>query len=188
MTLCSRLPDTRQDDGLLQEFWLYWPSDYTQLSEEAGGPVTLVGYPSESAGGPVVSATYTFGISSSTQYAEGAWAFLKFLLRDNQQYIGAVDGFPVKRSTLERLLSQAALPATDKNSLFYGSDTQPLSEEDASYLQSLVETAAQRYCRYEAIRDIVDEEAASYFSGDKTAAEVCKIAQNRAMIYLGEQH
>jgi ABC-type glycerol-3-phosphate transport system substrate-binding protein len=187
MTLCSRLPDTRQDSGLLQEFWLYWPSDYTQLSEEAGGPVTLVGYPSESAGGPVVSATYTFGISSSTQYAEGAWAFLKFLLRDNQQYIGAVDGFPIKRTTLERLLSQAALPATDKNSLFYGSDTQPLSEDDAAYLQSLVETASQRYCRYEAIRDIVDEEAASYFAGDKTAAEVCKIAQNRAMIYLGEQ-
>jgi ABC-type glycerol-3-phosphate transport system substrate-binding protein len=188
MTLCSRLPDTRQDSGLLQEFQFYWPSDYTQLSEEVGGPVTLVGYPSESACGPVVSAAYTFGISSSTQYAEGAWAFLKFLLRDNQQYIGAVDGFPIKRATLERLLSQAALPATDKNSLFYGSSTQPLSEDDAAYLQSLVETATQRYCRYEAIRDIVDEEAASYFSGDKTAAEVCKIAQNRAMIYLGEQH
>jgi hypothetical protein len=187
MTLCSRLPDTRQDSGLLQEFQLYWPSNYTQLSKEVGGALTLVGYPSESACGPVVSAAFTFGISSSTQYAEGAWAFLKFLLRDNQQYIGATDGFPIKRSTLERLLSQAALPATDKNSLYYGSDTQPLSDADAAYLQSLVETASQRYCRYVAIRDIVEEEAASYFSGDKTAAEVCKIIQNRAMIYLGEQ-
>ena len=36
------------------------------------------------------------------------------------------------------------------------------------------------------IMEIVTEEAAAYFAGDKTADEVAKLIQNRVSIYLGE--
>ena len=35
--------------------------------------------------------------------------------------------------------------------------------------------------------DIIQEEAAAFFNGDKTAEETARIIQNRVEIYLGEQ-
>lgn len=87
---------------------------------------------------------------------------------------------------MEDIFSKSALPTSDKNSLFYDSEFQPLTEAEVEYLRSLIESASQRYFRYQQVLTIVDEEAKAYFSGDKSANEVCKIIQNRAMIYLGE--
>ena len=87
---------------------------------------------------------------------------------------------------MEDIFSKSALPTSDKNSLFYDSAFQPLTEAEVEYLRSLIESASQRYFRYQQVLTIVDEEAKAYFSGDKSANEVCKIIQNRAMIYLGE--
>lgn len=187
LRMCDRLPDTPQDNGLLQENWITSIYVYQQILEETGRNLTFVGYPSSDPGGPTVNSFYTYGVSASTQWKEGAWEFLKFLLRDNQQRIYATDGFPMKKSILEELLAQAVLPITDQNSLFYGSESQPLSDSEAEYLLFLFETASQRYCRYRQVLRIVDEEADAYFAGDKTANEVCKIIQNRASIYLSEQ-
>ena len=36
------------------------------------------------------------------------------------------------------------------------------------------------------IYEIINEESAAYFAGDKTADEVAKLIQNRVSIYLGE--
>lgn len=186
LLMCDRLPDTAQDDGLLREDWITSIFGYQQILEEVGRNMTFVGYPSPAASGPAVNAFYTYGVSASTQCKEGAWAFLKFLLRDNQQRMYTTYGFPIKKAILEEIFTQAALPTTDKNSLFYGSEIQPLSESEVEYMRFLIETASQRYCRYQRVLTIVDEEKEAYFAGDKTADEVCKIIQNRAMIYLGE--
>ena len=37
------------------------------------------------------------------------------------------------------------------------------------------------------IINIVKEEAAAYFAGQKTAQEVCKLIQSKANIYINEQ-
>ena len=186
LQMCNRLPATPQEDGLLREDWITSIFAYRQILDEVGANMTFVGYPSFSASGPSVNAFYTYGVSASTQCKEGAWAFLKFLLRDNQQQIYMTYGFPIKKSIMEDIFSKSALPTSDKNSLFYDSEFQPLTEAEVEYLRSLIESASQRYFRYQQVLTIVDEEAKAYFSGDKSANEVCKIIQNRAMIYLGE--
>lgn len=187
LSLCDKLPDERRGSGLMQESWLSSIYIWQQLREEAGEDIVCTGYPSETETGPAVNAFYAFAVSASTENQEGAWEFLKYLLRDNQQEIYAWSYFPVKKAVLEAQLEKAQLPTTDQNSPFYGSDSEPLTEADAVYLQSLIGSASRRAMPYTDILDIVVEESEPYFSGDKTAEAVADIIQNRVSIYLAEQ-
>lgn len=186
LSVSSLLPASGGQTGLLYESWMSGIFSYQQMLTEVGRELRFVGYPSESSNGPAVNAFYTYGISSSTQSPEGAWAFLKCLLRDNQQNFYLSDGFPIKKSITESAFQRATLPFTDQNSLFYGNEGEPLSDTEIAYVQQLIEKASQRYLRYQQILAIVDEESPSYFSGDKTAEEVSTIIQNRVSIYLSE--
>lgn len=53
-------------------------------------------------------------------------------------------------------------------------------------MRALVDSAQNRYRYHIALQNIIDEEAASYFSGQKSVDDVAAIIQNRASLYLQE--
>ena len=64
--------------------------------------------------------------------------------------------------------------------------TGELTQEQADAFRDYVNGAAVAGSYDEDIMNIITEEAAAYFAGDKSAAEVADLIQNRVTIYLGE--
>lgn len=61
------------------------------------------------------------------------------------------------------------------------------TEEDAEIFRSIIESTNRSYSSDPGILDIIMEEAGAYFGGDKDAATVADIIQNRVSIYVGER-
>jgi multiple sugar transport system substrate-binding protein len=115
---------------------------------------------------------------------DGAWAFLKYLLSQEVQEQGRY--FPVQRAAFEAVLEGAKYPGSDSRSSLPGNRQTPLSESEIQMVRDFTENATRRTFRNDPIQDIIEEEAQSYFAGDKTAQEVAEIIEKRVKIYLGE--
>lgn len=159
----------------------------------------LLGYP-QAGSAPLPCATsnfgYKFGISADTAHLDGCWAFLKFMLSEEvQTEIADSLSFPVRLSVLEDQLSRATLPADDPKSVVYeqrnSSGTghlEPLTEADVTRLRTLLYDFEFVTVDYIEIYNILMDETAALFAGDKTVEETAALIQNRASLFLAEQH
>ena len=89
------------------------------------------------------------------------------------------------------------MPITDENGekVYYDQSTyigdteytlEPLTQEQVDDFKSMVDGASVGSNYDTDIINIINEEAAAFFSGDKSAADVAALIQNRVGIYLGE--
>ena len=62
----------------------------------------------------------------------------------------------------------------------------PLTQEQVDDFKAMVDNASVGGNYDSDILDIINEEAAAFFSGDKSADDVAALIQNRVSIYLGE--
>ncbi len=62
-----------------------------------------------------------------------------------------------------------------------------ITEEDAKTYRSIIESTGRSYSSDDGILDIILEEAGAYFDGDKDAATVADIIQNRVSMYVSER-
>lgn len=114
-------------------------------------------------------------IPARTEDKEAAWQFVRELLTEDWQQ--NVTGLPLLRSELEARLD-AALQKEEP----------VLSEADVAQFLALIEdTELFVHEEDSTISDIIMTEAEPFFEGDKTAAEVAELIQNRAGLYLDEQ-
>lgn len=136
---------------------------------------TLIGYPG--AGGSGVSVIFNddFGICSLGQQQEGAWAFLRTLWAYDFQSGTYGTMFSVRQDAFNDKLSWRR----EVNSAYTETMDQTVRE--------LVYGAQNVRTNDSTIIPIIQEEAAAFFNGDKTAEETARIIQNRISIYLGEQ-
>ena len=63
---------------------------------------------------------------------------------------------------------------------------QPSTDKTINQVMTLLESVNQVYYRDENWMNIVTEEAANYFEGDKSPEDVAKIIQSRVNIYVNE--
>jgi hypothetical protein len=61
------------------------------------------------------------------------------------------------------------------------------TEEEAAQVRALIESLDRIQRMNSSLLEIINEEAAPYFAGDKTAREVAAIIQDRISIYLSER-
>ena len=69
-----------------------------------------------------------------------------------------------------------------------GSRIYAAGEEEIEGIRQLIEIARPLSRESEEIYSIIGEEAAPYFAGQKSAAEVAKIIQSRIQIYVSENN
>lgn len=123
-------------------------------------------------------------IYAGSQNKEGAWEFIESLLWDsNQKCLGIVNpGLPIRSSILQEVEDESKDQGVKINGeVTKITDGEIAIQEDIIYNGELVGTLINPD-----IWAVVQEEAASYFAGDKTAAEVAHIIQSRVGIILGE--
>ncbi len=159
---------------------------------------TVIGYPTSGGSGAVLNIYGSLGISAKSTHQEGAWEFIRTMLDDSVQL--EQWELPVTVSAMDQILAetmeQPSYVDEDTGETVYYDNSfwigeteytmEPLTEAQAEAFKELVNGATTAGNYDEDLMTIITEEAAAYFAGDKTAAEVASLIQSRATIYLGE--
>ncbi len=165
-----------------------------------GEKITLIGYPSgEGSSGSAIVPTMQFAMSAKSKCKEGAWEFLRYFLTDEYQESENVFGLPLSIKKLDEMAEEATkVPTyTDENGnivespeTYYVSGIEvpitPMTQEEADALKEQIYSITDVSNYDENLIQIIQEESAAYFGGQKSAEEVSKIIQSRAQIYINE--
>ncbi len=189
----------RDGTSLLQIMYFSAFDEYNTMKKGTyGQDITLVGFPSSNGTGDVIYPSMQIAMSSTSENKEGCWEFMRrFLTADFQK---TIDGyFPVSVSRLEELGEEAKKKPTytdeDGKEVEYDDtytigDTEivvdPMTDEEVQTVIDYLNNLSSIGNYSESVYNIVTEEAAAYFEGQKTAQEVADIIQSRVQIYVNE--
>ena len=171
--------------------------------------VAFIGFPREdgSSGNCFISQV-SMAITTACKDKSAAWSFIRSALSDDYQT--NMWSFPIVKSAFEAQAAKAMEQeyATDANGnqvLDENGNPIPISTGGMSYgNEPMIELYAVTQEQYDAVMDVINsttsyldydlnvldtisQEAAAYFSGDKTVEEVSKLIQNRVSLYMQEQ-
>ncbi len=185
----------REDRALLYPLQIHSLKSYHATGQVVFGneDVTLTGTPIGTEGnGGVFAPLELITVSSSSQYKEEIWEFIKFCLREENQ-LNDDFGFPVNRKALAAVMEQEQQPPTEMNKSTYGygnlsEEVTAATAEEAEELTAYIDGITVCGIPDEFIYNIVEEETARYFAGDCTAEDAARIIQSRVSLYLAEQY
>lgn len=189
----------RQGRVLLDQTVLNSFSGYNYLMKAMfGEDITMIGFPSESGKGSAISSEMKLSMSSKSKNKDGVWQFLRYFLTDEYQERENY-GWPLSMKQAELLAEEAKKKPTyedengnqveyDETYHINGVDIPitPMTQEEVEEVLEFMQSVDQPYTNNQALIDIISEEAASYFSGQKNVKEVVDIIQNRVQIYVSE--
>ena len=147
------------------------------LSERAVGcPLSFIGWPTaDGSCGTDAYLNRAVGICSQSQYQEGCWAFIKFMLT---QVNTDEQSLYVYRPAMEESIRKAM---ADENCPV------KMNSDDVEKLMALIGAVENIRVYDQAIMSIIKEACAAMFNGDKTVDETAQLIQSRASIYVAEQ-
>lgn len=173
------------------------------------GQFTYIGFPTSYGVGNMMYIDSGLAISSKCKDVDGAWSFLRsYFSEDSVTNYGW--GLPINKKAYEKAKAEAMTPEyqTDMNGNFildengnkieqpkysYGDssgnmyEVYALTQEQVDKLEELINSTTRTYSTNEKISQIINEEAAAYFSGAKSAEETAKMVQSRVKTYVSEQ-
>lgn len=182
--------------------------DHIQMYYEIfGGDITCKGLPtSDDSIGTALSASGLYCITSKASRPEGAWEFLEhYLQQDSDRY---TFGFPTRKAKLDEMAKEAVTveywtdengnPILDENgnpiekggssSIGYQDGWsytyRKATQEEVDLVLQLIDQAKPVNLGIMQILNLIDEDAAAYFEGQKTVDEVVKVIQNRVQLYV----
>ncbi len=202
--------------ALLHEVELVRPQDISLLAQILRAEdISYVGFPTMDgrAGSLLENCGSTCAISAKSRHKEAAWAFVELLLTGwenppkSSDSLEGTKGFPTELGTRERYFAKVTenpYKTLENGELFMWDGKPerrpplsissgalrvffytPLPEEAELICALLDSSTTDRGGRQ--ISSIVAQEAESYFSGQKSAADVAALIQNRVSVYLAEQ-
>ena len=201
----NRIASGRQ---MLAQIGIY---DFTDLQYNEmyfNGPITYIGYPTTHGVGHVLTLSSGLAMSSACKNKEAAWSFLREIM--TEEYQESTWGLPINLDAYNTKLEKAMTPEyeRDENGNFRldeeGNKIEvsrggwstgdgeihyiyAMTQEQADQLRALIDSVDSVMDQNSAIFDIVNEQAAAFFAGQKSAEEVARLIQSRASIYVNEQ-
>lgn len=192
----------REDRAILTNTHLASYRDFNRAEKVTfGEDVTLIGFPTESKNGHAIIPGWgaNFAISAKSKAQDGAWEFIRYYIMDeyqnNLQY-----QFPIKKTALEKQEKEATEKPywmnEETGEKEYYDDTawigdveiqiDPMTPEKAKAFTEYLSNLSLVGVYDTNIMNIIEEETAPYFEGQKSAQEVAKIIQSRAQLYISE--
>lgn len=148
--------------------------------EGFGGDYSFTGFPNSVGNGSVYSMNLRFAMASASENKEGVWEFLRFcLLNGDYEDVGV--GIPFAADEIDK---QIALYMEGID--WYGREVK-LNQTDVDKFHTLLDNTAMIEGIDQTLLDIISEEAAAYFSGDRTAEDCAARIQSKASIYVSER-
>lgn len=182
----------------MNNFYTFAQMKYGNFGED----ISLIGFPGE--GGKssnCVMAEVTLAINSGSTSKEASWEFIKHFLGDEYQntIVKGEYQFPVGKSQLDELAKKSMQKRTytdaegnevedDDSYTINGEEVKipPLSQADVDQMYSLIDgiTTSMKYDQK--IMNILSEESAPFFNGQKSVDECASVIQSKIQIYLDE--
>lgn len=189
----------REDKTLLHTSGIYSFSDFNRMMQGyLGEEYAIVGFPSAPEKGAVITPNMCFAVSAKSECKEGVWEFLRYYLTD--EYQESVEwGLPINEEMLKAAAEKAmknpsyideAGNEVEYEDTFYvgGNEVKinPLTAQEAEQMVNYVKSINKTWNYNYEVNDIISEEAAAFFEGQKTVDEVVSIIQSRVQIYVDE--
>lgn len=188
----------RDDKALLSITYLAQFADYNRMEKGTfGEEITMIGFPAANEKGSALDYNLSLAMSSKSKNKDGAWQFLRYFL--SYEYQKDTYGFPTNRQRYEELKQQAMEKPfyLDENGqkveydeTYYINGVEivipPMTAEEVQKVEDFIFSIDQTTVYNEDLTNIITEEAAAYFSGQKSAQEVASIIQSRVSIYVNE--
>lgn len=163
--------------------------NYNYYSEMFNGDMALKGFPDVPGSGAVFNLNGTsLAIASTCKNQDAAWSFVRTLLtreyQENNTY-----GFCTNRELCEENIQSMVGESYYSYDQVTGEEKEIIfTQENADLITDLINnTSMVADYNTSQINDIINEEVAYYFSGEKTAQDVAATIQNRVSIYVNEQ-
>lgn len=169
--------------------WTSSPSD-TSYSRTILGEANIVyiGFPTPEGGKNLIDPSYAYGISASCTDQKAAWEFIRsFLSEEFQETYIMNHVFPARQSSLLKRMNQHLGLSVTSSSNGYVL-THSVTEEDIEMLYDAIYNATNTESIDSTVINIIEEESAAYFNGDKAAQDVAEIIQSRVSIYISEKN
>lgn len=182
----------------LMEQYLDYEST-VMMSKMFRNNLSFIGFPCKDGKGSFFSFINEFGISSKSENKEGAWEFLKTMMTKEYQH-NLWSGLPTRKDAYEmyKKANTTKVSYTDE----FGNEVTPLnggwtyadfdvkigplSDEEVALFESVLANTNKRYSQDYKLTQIIQEEVAAYFKGDKTVDEICDLIQGRVSTYVNE--
>lgn len=174
------------DPYLLKKYYVSSPVNLTALNLSMSGDYCFAGYPGVQGNGSLFNLTLRLAITAGAQEKEGAWAFISFLMGEEEQsaeVAGSNGGLSMNTAVFERKL-EAIL--SDGYTDAFG-DKREFTDDDARKLREVVYGAELVMGADPTLEKIISDCAAAYFAGEKSAEDAAKDIQGRAGIYVSER-
>ncbi|SFU37208.1 ABC transporter substrate-binding protein [Butyrivibrio sp. M55] len=151
----------------------------------------FVGFPNND--GENLAAIYpsTFAVNSKTEHKDVIYDLIKSILTAEKD---SFYGFSPVKAKFEEQFAEATKEKSedDYNSTWWDQVTgkevkaKPLTQEEAQLVKDYILGIKSLECYDEEVSKIVEEETATFYSGQKTAEQVAEVIQNRVTTYLNE--
>ncbi len=191
----------RDNKAVMLSVYIYRVSDlvYTihgNLGEEA----VFIGFPGLEGNTSVIRpGSYMYGISAKSLNQEGAWEFLRYYLTEEYQSSDQLYSLPVLKSAFE----SKAMEATEKpywidengekveydNTYYINGESivlEQFTKQEVDAICDFIYSLNKRSYYNQDIINIVNEEAALFFDGQKSARDVAAVIQSRVQLYVDE--
>ena len=191
-----------QDGRQIMQFsGIYDFDSYAQEKAQFGGKLVFKGMPSEDKKGNVAMLSGGIAMTTSCKNKDVAWQFMRRLLseeyqKNNNWYL------PIVQKIYDQRLADAMKQEyrTDENGKqvpisrggFSTGNGQmveiyALTQEDADAINTVVKSVTRTVSIDQKITNMIDEEAATFFSGEKDVNKAAEIIQSRMNVYVNEQ-
>ena len=163
-----------------------------------GADVTMAGFPSPTPGTAAISPQLEIAVNASSDEKDGCWKFVRrFLLDDYQNSIEMY--WPVSISALDQKANEAMEPLyyIDENGnqvedhiiMNIGGEniTLPrISDTEVDQMYAFLKGLSSAAYFDSSVENIIAEESAAFFEGQKSAKDVAGVIQSRVQIYINE--
>lgn len=171
----------------------YYLSDFDQIQmyrEIFGGDLTYIGYPTSEGNGAMLNFSEMMGITEDCSDKAAAWDFMRqFYIAKSDDEMQNTWSFPVRTDDFDKFC-KIAMEKDDQGSWGWGNfevELKPATQKDVDAVKDLINnTTAVNGAISNEILSIIEEDAAAYFAGQKSAEEVASTIQGRVQIYLSE--
>ena len=193
----------REGKLVMMEVSLSSMQEFQMYTGMYGEPVAFIGFPtSKESGTYLSSAGALLAMSSKSPYQDGVWQFIRMSLTKEAQEKNSKSsyGFPVMKSALDKMFEtdmeeeyyegpdgeKVKQPKTTWGYDDFSIDIYAATEEEVAAMRKLIESAHST-SRYDVqMSNIIEEETAAFFEGQKSAKDVADIIQSRVQIYVNE--
>ena len=163
-----------------------------------GREIAMPGIPGYEKSGSMIMPQIQLAMTSTSKHKEAVWDFIRDFLKEDYQD-SRTWGFPVRMDSLRKLgqksmekefyIDEDGEKVEYENTMWIsGQEVQipTLTQEEVDRVTDFLSSCDRRVYVNNTVTDIITEESAAFFEGQKSAEEVAKIIQSRVQIYVHE--